>query len=125
VTLYNLQVQGGDYTHVLHDRYQDKAALEVYYAHADNMNIQMKLQPVTEDRLAVDWGCVPCGPYIENIGAKRITLKTQGRGFSAGHEVFRKVDTTSTLQVPYSTTFLFTLQVEPLLVHPLSLHNMQ
>lgn len=72
--LCDLQVQGGDYTHVLHGRYRDKAALEAYYAHADHVDIQTKLQSMTEDRLAVDWECTPCGPYIEDIGAKRITL---------------------------------------------------
>lgn len=29
---------------------------------------------MTEDMLTLDWECIPCGPYIENIGAKRITL---------------------------------------------------
>lgn len=77
------QVQGGDYSHVLHGRYRDRAALKAYYAHVDIVNIQMKLLPMIEDRLVVDWECIPCGPYLENIGAKRITLLKFKEGISA------------------------------------------
>lgn len=71
----NLQVQGGEYTHVLHGRYNDKAALKAYLVHPDHVSIQQKyIQPLTEDIIALDWECIPCGPYIESVGAKRITF---------------------------------------------------
>ncbi|XP_024396642.1 stress-response A/B barrel domain-containing protein DABB1 [Physcomitrium patens] len=70
-----LSVQGGKYTHVLHGRYKDKAALKVYLVHPDHVNIQQKyIQPLTEDIIALDWECIPCGPYIKSVGAKRITF---------------------------------------------------
>lgn len=41
------------------------------------------MKPMVGDLLAVDWECVPAGPYLENIGAKRITLLKIKEGTSA------------------------------------------
>jgi len=94
----------------LHGRYRDKAALEAYYAHADNINIQMKLQPMTEDRLAVDWECIPCGPYIENIGAKRITLLKIKEGASAQDMKFLE-ESIQLLPSKYCTLLNFSIYI--------------
>jgi hypothetical protein len=71
----HVQVQGGDYTHVLHGRYRDRKALAAFTAHPDYVNIVKKyLLPLTESMITLDWECKPYGPYLETIMAKRITL---------------------------------------------------
>lgn len=46
------------------------------------------MKPMVGDLLAVDWECVPAGPYLENIGAKRITLLKIKEGTSAADMKF-------------------------------------
>lgn len=70
-----MQVQGDDYTHVLHGRYRDRKALAAFTAHPDHVNIVKKfLLPLTENMITLDWECKPYGPFLESIMAKRITL---------------------------------------------------
>ncbi|KAG0565951.1 hypothetical protein M758_7G025200 [Ceratodon purpureus] len=70
-----LSVQGGEYTHVLHGRFQTKVALNAYLISPAHVRIQKKyVQGLTEDLIALDWECIPCGPILEKTGAKRITL---------------------------------------------------
>lgn len=79
-----LQVQGGDYTHVLHGRYRDRKALAAFTSHPDYVNIVKKfLVPLTENMITVDWECKPYGPYLESIMAKRITLVKIKEGTSS------------------------------------------
>jgi hypothetical protein len=106
---FYLQVQGGEYTHVLHGRYQGKEALEAYLANPDHVKIQKEyMQGLTEDVIVVDWECIPYGPVLENTGAKRITLVKTKDDTSADDMRFL-VDSIPRLPSKYDTQlFLFT-----------------
>lgn len=78
-----MQVQGGDYTHVMHGRFRDKKALGAFVASPDHAAIVRKFfRPLVEDSITADWECRPYGPYLDSIMAKRITLIKLKKGTS-------------------------------------------
>ncbi|CAK9202698.1 unnamed protein product [Sphagnum troendelagicum] len=57
-----LSVQGAEFTHVLHGRYKDKAALAAYSSHPEHVSIVKNLViPSTTDIMALDWESEPNG----------------------------------------------------------------
>jgi hypothetical protein len=57
-----LSVQGAEFTHVLHGRYKDKAALAAYSSHPEHVSIVKNLViPSTTDIMALDWESQPNG----------------------------------------------------------------
>lgn len=78
-----LQILGANYTHVLHSRHVNKAALDAYAVHPSHQAVVQKLAPYVEDRLAVDWEGVPVGlPINGGHGAARIALIKLSEGLT-------------------------------------------
>lgn len=70
-----MQVEGADFTHVLHGRYKDKEALTAYAKHPEHVNILKNyVVPNAADILALDWECQPSNNFREGCTAGRVTL---------------------------------------------------